>query len=206
MDSELLALSPHSPPESFALMIRAFNLSETQRVPVFFMMDEVVGDMTERVAIPPAEDIAVVPRRWTKKAPGCGYNGNTTITLITGDAAAQSRGVHALMRAQEETVIQPLLDYLAARNDLRLIGPRKAALRAPTVAVELRAPALVMLPQPAGATRAIRGSERRGGTGVVPRLVCAGSSADAKVNGAGTVVMRHLPQRQRRLRTEMPET
>jgi selenocysteine lyase/cysteine desulfurase len=56
---------------------------------------------------------------------------------IGGDAAARNRGVHDLMRAQEVAVIQPLLDYLAGRNDLRLIGPRDAALRAPTVAVEL---------------------------------------------------------------------
>ena len=56
---------------------------------------------------------------------------------VTGDPAARNRGVHDLMRAQEEAVIQPLLDYLAARNDLRLIGPREAARRAPTVAVEL---------------------------------------------------------------------
>jgi len=69
-DYEIIALSPNSPQESFDLMIRAFNLSETYRVPVFFMMDEVVGHMTERVAIPPAQDIEVVPRRWTKKAPG----------------------------------------------------------------------------------------------------------------------------------------
>jgi selenocysteine lyase/cysteine desulfurase len=32
--------------------------------------------------------------------------------------------------------LQPLLDYLAARNDLRLIGPRDAEGRAPTVAVD----------------------------------------------------------------------
>lgn len=56
---------------------------------------------------------------------------------IGGDAAARNRGVHDLMRAQEVAVIQPLLDWLAARNDLRLIGPRDAARRAPTVAVEL---------------------------------------------------------------------
>ena len=56
---------------------------------------------------------------------------------VTGDPAARNRGVHDLMRAQEVAVIQPLLDYLAARNDLRLIGPREAARRAPTVAVEL---------------------------------------------------------------------
>ena len=60
---------------------------------------------------------------------------------IGGDALVQSRGVHDLMRAQEEAVIQPLLDYLAARNDVRLLGPRDAGARAPTVAVELAGPA-----------------------------------------------------------------
>lgn len=56
---------------------------------------------------------------------------------VSGDAAARNRAVHDLMRAQEVAVIAPLLDYLAARNDVRLIGPRDAARRAPTVAVEL---------------------------------------------------------------------
>ena len=45
------------------------------------------------------------------------------------------------MRAQEVAVIQPLLDYLSARNDVRLLGPRDGAKRAPTVAVELNRPA-----------------------------------------------------------------
>ncbi len=53
------------------------------------------------------------------------------------DAAARNRAVHDLMRAQEVAVVTPLLDYLAGRNDLRLIGPRDAGLRAPTVAVAL---------------------------------------------------------------------
>lgn len=56
---------------------------------------------------------------------------------IAGDAAARNRAVHDLMRGQEVAVIAPLLDYLAARNDVRLIGPRDAGKRAPTVAVEL---------------------------------------------------------------------
>jgi selenocysteine lyase/cysteine desulfurase len=56
---------------------------------------------------------------------------------VTGDPAARNRGVHDLMRAAEVAVIQPLLDYLAGRNDLRLLGPRDAGRRAPTVAVEL---------------------------------------------------------------------
>ncbi|MBV2361179.1 aminotransferase class V-fold PLP-dependent enzyme [Thalassococcus sp. CAU 1522] len=46
-------------------------------------------------------------------------------------------GVHGLMRAHETRLLQPLLDWLAARNDLRLLGPRRAEARAPTVAVAL---------------------------------------------------------------------
>ncbi len=53
------------------------------------------------------------------------------------DAAARNAAVHQLMRDQEVAVIAPLLDYLSARNDLRLIGPRRAEDRAPTVAVAL---------------------------------------------------------------------
>ena len=56
-----------------------------------------------------------------------------------GDATpgVRNTAVHDLMRDQEIAVTQPLLDYLAARNDLRLIGPRHAKDRAPTVAVAL---------------------------------------------------------------------
>ena len=53
------------------------------------------------------------------------------------DALQRNRAVHDLMRAQEVAVVAPLLDYLAARNDLRLIGPRRGEDRAPTVAVAL---------------------------------------------------------------------
>ena len=69
-DYEPIALSPNSPQECFDLMIQAFNLAEVYRVPVFFMMDEVVGHMTERVVIPDASAIEVVERRWTTKPPG----------------------------------------------------------------------------------------------------------------------------------------
>ncbi len=53
------------------------------------------------------------------------------------DAALRNARVHDLMRAHEVAVVAPLLEYLAARNDLRLIGPRAAQNRAPTVAVAL---------------------------------------------------------------------
>ena len=69
-DYELIALSPQSPQEAFDLMIDAFNLSELYRVPVMFMMDECVGHMTEKVVIPPAEEIEIVPRKLTSQPPG----------------------------------------------------------------------------------------------------------------------------------------
>ena len=69
-DYELIALCPQSPQEAFDLTIEAFNLSETWRVPVMFMMDECVGHMTEKVVIPPADEIELVPRVLTDKKPG----------------------------------------------------------------------------------------------------------------------------------------
>ena len=66
-DYEIIAIVPNSPQECFDLMIKAFNLSEIYRCPVMFMMDEVVGHMVERVVIPAASEIKVVPRKWTHK-------------------------------------------------------------------------------------------------------------------------------------------
>ena len=69
-DYEIIALCPNSPQECFDLTIKAFNLSEKYRVPVLVMLDEVVGHMTERVIIPPADQIEVFERRFTNRAPG----------------------------------------------------------------------------------------------------------------------------------------
>jgi 2-oxoglutarate ferredoxin oxidoreductase subunit alpha len=69
-DYRLIAIAPQSPQEAFDLTIDAFNLSETYRVPVMFMMDECVGHMTEKVVIPPADEIEIVPRMLTDKKPG----------------------------------------------------------------------------------------------------------------------------------------
>jgi 2-oxoglutarate/2-oxoacid ferredoxin oxidoreductase subunit alpha len=67
-DYAIIALCPNSPQECFDLTIHAFNFSEEFRVPVMFMMDEVVGHMTEKVIIPPADHIEVTPRRHTSKS------------------------------------------------------------------------------------------------------------------------------------------
>jgi len=68
-DYGIIALSPNSPQECFDLTIKAFNFSERFRVPVMFMMDEVVGHMTEKVVIPPADEIEIQPRLHTTKSP-----------------------------------------------------------------------------------------------------------------------------------------
>ncbi len=56
---------------------------------------------------------------------------------LTGTAAQRASGVHDLMRAHEVVLLQPLLDYLGAKNSVRLLGPTRAEMRAPTVAVAL---------------------------------------------------------------------
>lgn len=69
-DYEVIALAPSSPQECFDLTMVAFDLSETYRMPVLLMSDEVVGHMTEKVVIPPAESLTIVPRRETALPPG----------------------------------------------------------------------------------------------------------------------------------------
>jgi 2-oxoglutarate ferredoxin oxidoreductase subunit alpha len=69
-DYEIIALCPQSPQEAFDFTIDAFNLAEEWRCPVLVMLDECVGHMTEKVVIPPADEIDLVPRRLTKKPPG----------------------------------------------------------------------------------------------------------------------------------------
>jgi 2-oxoglutarate ferredoxin oxidoreductase subunit alpha len=62
-DYAIIALAPSSPQELFDLTIHAFNLAEIYRAPVLVMTDAEVGHMTEKVVIPPPEEIEVVERR-----------------------------------------------------------------------------------------------------------------------------------------------
>jgi 2-oxoglutarate ferredoxin oxidoreductase subunit alpha len=59
---EIIALAPCSPQEIFYQTITAFNLSETYRVPVLIMADEIVGHLSERVIIPEASKIKLQSR------------------------------------------------------------------------------------------------------------------------------------------------
>ncbi|MGY6632741.1 MAG: aminotransferase class V-fold PLP-dependent enzyme [Alkalilacustris sp.] len=60
------------------------------------------------------------------------------------DARDRNGVVHDLMRRHETRLLQPLLDYLGGRNDLRLLGPSDATRRAPTVAISHERPGAVL--------------------------------------------------------------
>ena len=61
-DYEIIALAPTSPQELFDQVVRAFNLSEKYRVPVLVMTDAEVGHMTEKVVVPPPEQVEIINR------------------------------------------------------------------------------------------------------------------------------------------------
>ena len=55
----------------------------------------------------------------------------------------RARAVHDAMRAREIRLLKPLLEYLASRNSVRLIGPSDAAgERRPSPCTEVRGEAL----------------------------------------------------------------
>lgn len=129
-DYEIIAMCPQSPQEAFDLTIDAFNLSELYRVPVIFLMDECVGHMTEKVVIPPADEIEVVPRALTVEPPdrflpyrangrlvpefaraGDGYRFHTT--GLTHD----ERGYPAMNAETQEKSVRRLIDKIIGNAD-----------------------------------------------------------------------------------------
>ena len=62
-DYEVIAYAPNSVQEMFDLTVKAFNMAEKFRTPVFVMADQIIAHMTDRLVIPPPEDIEVVQRK-----------------------------------------------------------------------------------------------------------------------------------------------
>jgi 2-oxoglutarate/2-oxoacid ferredoxin oxidoreductase subunit alpha len=129
-DYELIALCPRSPQEAFDFTIDAFNLAETYRVPVLVMMDECVGHMTEKVVIPPAEEIDVVPRRLTRKKPGEFVPYQTNGTMVPEFARAgdgyrfhttglthDERGYPEMSAECQEKSVRRLVEKIRGRAD-----------------------------------------------------------------------------------------
>jgi 2-oxoglutarate ferredoxin oxidoreductase subunit alpha len=129
-DYQVIALCPSSPQECFDLSVTSFNLAEKYRVPVMLMMDECVGHMTEKVVIPPAEQIEVEARKHTKKAPGeykmyevgedlvpemahAGEGYNVYVTGLTHD----EKGYPAMNAPMQEKLIGRLFEKIRKASD-----------------------------------------------------------------------------------------
>jgi len=61
-DHATIALMPASVQECFEMVVRAFNLAETYRIPVHVMPDEIVGHMRERIVFPEPGELEVIDR------------------------------------------------------------------------------------------------------------------------------------------------
>jgi 2-oxoglutarate ferredoxin oxidoreductase subunit alpha len=62
-DHPIIALCPASVRETFELTVRAFNLSEKYRTPVVLLTDEIVGHLSEKVAIPNSAQLILAERK-----------------------------------------------------------------------------------------------------------------------------------------------
>jgi len=134
-DYEIIALSPTSPQELFDQVLRAFNLSEKYRLPVLVMSDAEVGHMTEKVIIPPPEQVKIVNRPLVRKgdvAPdhfriyrdgdGGGYVSPMTVAgegyriHVTG-LTHDERGYPGMDAATQEWNIRRLVGKIQANRD-----------------------------------------------------------------------------------------
>jgi 2-oxoglutarate ferredoxin oxidoreductase subunit alpha len=62
-DHPAVVLAPNSVRETFELTVRAFNLSETYRIPVILLLDEIIAHVNEKVILPQPGEYEVVERR-----------------------------------------------------------------------------------------------------------------------------------------------
>ncbi len=61
-DHPSITLYPDSVQEAYELTIRAFNLAEKYRTPVFLFLDEMIGHMRESVHLPKKKDLEIINR------------------------------------------------------------------------------------------------------------------------------------------------
>jgi 2-oxoglutarate ferredoxin oxidoreductase subunit alpha len=62
-DHPVVVFAPSSVRDTFDLTVAAFNCAEDLRVPVILLLDEVIGHMRERAALPEPGEVRVVERR-----------------------------------------------------------------------------------------------------------------------------------------------
>ena len=120
-DYGIVAYSPSSPQECFDLTIKAFNMADRYRIPAFVLMDETVGHMTERVVIPPEEEIVRVPRKAPKMArlhirSQAGTAGAEILVIGVHIVSALREARSSLLGSQAPAMREALMRRLAGRG------------------------------------------------------------------------------------------
>jgi 2-oxoglutarate ferredoxin oxidoreductase subunit alpha len=68
-DHPIIVVTPSSVQEIFQQTIKAFNLSETYRVPVVVLYDEAIGHLVDTVDLPDQESVEIQDRKWASGPP-----------------------------------------------------------------------------------------------------------------------------------------
>jgi 2-oxoglutarate ferredoxin oxidoreductase subunit alpha len=120
---EIIALAPASPQEMFFHTIMAFNLSETYRLPVLIMADEVTGHLSERVVIPEPGAIKLKTRPKAKgrkdrfKPFQAGPSGVAPMAI-----AGEGYGIHVTGLTHDERGYPCMTEEAQAEMTNRIVG------------------------------------------------------------------------------------
>ena len=146
-DYDIIALCPNSPQECFDLAVGAFNLTETWRVPVFIMTDEMVGPHARKGGHPPRRRRS---RWWSASGPGSaqantGAYGTTAEDLVpemvkAGDGyrfhitglTHDERGYPSLTPATQDKMVTRLVEQDPTATPTRSSDVARTGWKAPT--------------------------------------------------------------------------
>ena len=79
-DHPVIVISPSSVQECYTETVRAFNMAERFRVPVIFLMDEIIGHLREGGELIPAEELTISNRRIDRR-----FNGTLAYAVQEGN-------------------------------------------------------------------------------------------------------------------------
>ena len=69
-DHPVIAISPASVQECYNLAVRCFNMAEKYRVPVIFLLDEIIGHLREGCELIPTEELEIINRKVDREKNG----------------------------------------------------------------------------------------------------------------------------------------
>lgn len=121
-DHPVIVISPASVKETYMEAIRSFNLAEKYRVPVVFLMDEMVGHLREGIELPEPEEIEIYNRsvntelkpyevaegKWVPEPAPFGEGQHYNITGLFHDETGFPRGTAATYQAFLTRLLQKI--------------------------------------------------------------------------------------------------